>query len=607
MKGNDAGKIFELKPPVTIGRGRDAGIHILDPRISRKHATLRLDEDEILIEDMESRNGTLVNGRAITMAVLEEGDEILIGDTLLRFEGKEPSGIETELARKEGRERVESSLEESSVDLFSSDCGPRLGAIGKLMAFLGDEIELGGLFRRLPKKLAEIFGADEVSIFVRTGAKGLPELLGFYPSSTKREGVQLSHTILTEVESGRAVLVKDIQENKHFSGSESLVGMGALSAMAAPFSWDECFAGFLFLSVLSGRKRFGKAELELLVEVARLVGQAIEKARRYESAFEELRRLKREAGREYRIIAESESIRYVLDLAAKAARAENAVLITGETGTGKELLARRIHDLSPRHKGPFLPVKCAAIPAELLESELFGYERGAFTGATARKPGDFERTDGGSLFLDEIGALPLEVQEKLLRFLQEKELFRMGGTRPVRADVRVIASTNQDLRDETRFRRDLYDHLSEATLRVPPLRNRLDDIPPLCDFLLERIAERLGRRAVKIDPGALDIMKDYDWPGNVREMENVLERAAIMSPGNVIHPSELCLPQIEVPAVTSPPVLSSLRDMEMDHIRRVLEQTGWMREEAARILGISLPALRKKIAKYGLESESSST
>ncbi len=280
----------------------------------------------------------------------------------------------------------------------------------------------------------------------------------------------------------------------------------------------------------------------------------------------------------------------------------STVLITGESGTGKELVARAIHEGSPRASGPFIKMNCAAVPAGLLESELFGHERGAFTGAVSRGTGRFEQAHGGSLLLDEISEMDPALQPKLLRALQEREFYRVGGSQSVRVDVRVLATTNSDLRDRVRqgaFREDLFYRLAVVPLLVPPLRERRDDILLLAAHFLARFAEENGRSGVRLTPAASERLVRYDWPGNVRELCNAVERAVILCPGNGLGPEHFVLEPARPASDTS--AGDSLRERERAWILRVLQETGGNRSAAARRLDVSVRTVRNKLALYERE------
>ncbi len=347
--------------------------------------------------------------------------------------------------------------------------------------------------------------------------------------------------------------------------------LGAYDFVTKPFSTDE-----LCLT------------LERIAEKRRLVGENA--ALRAELAA---------LDRFSEMVGNSAALSRLRDLITKVAPSDATVLILGESGTGKELVARLIHRQSPRASRPFVTVHAAALPETLLESELFGYEKGAFTGATSRKPGRLETAHGGTLFLDEIGELPPAFQVKLLRFLQEHQFVRLGGSQTITVDTRVIAATNRNLRQavtEGRFREDLYYRLSVFPIEVPPLRERKSDIP----LLARHILKRLGYHR-ELDQKVLAALGQYDWPGNVRELENVLERAMILTAGAEIKPEHIQLPEPVLPAGTITPKSGTLNDMERELVEQAMRQAGGNKSKAAKLLGITRRMLYTKLARLGIE------
>ncbi|HEU5239690.1 MAG TPA: sigma 54-interacting transcriptional regulator, partial [Pyrinomonadaceae bacterium] len=306
------------------------------------------------------------------------------------------------------------------------------------------------------------------------------------------------------------------------------------------------------------------------------------------------------------MVGQSDALKYVLFKISQVALTDSTVLITGETGTGKELVARAIHNASLRKDRPLIRVNCAALPASLIESELFGYEKGAFTGALSRKLGRFELANGSTIFLDEIGDLPLESQVKLLRAVQEGEIERLGGTKTIKIDVRIIAATNRNLKQEIEkgtFREDLWYRLNVFPITVPPLRQRKDDIPPLTEYFASKSAKKFGKKIESVSAATMHSLQEHSWPGNVRELENVIERAVIHSQGNVLHLSE----RFETPPEPVAPDTKSLEQMEREYIMRILESTGGRIEGpngAAKILGLNPSTLRTRIGKLGIQKQS---
>ncbi len=333
------------------------------------------------------------------------------------------------------------------------------------------------------------------------------------------------------------------------------------------------------------------------------VSLLIERLIRSQELVREVSYLRKELSKQYKfhdLISKSPKMQQIFELAKVVAKSNSNVLILGESGTGKELLARAIHNESPRANGPFVAVSCVAIPDTLLESELFGHEKGAFTDAIAQKKGKFELAHGGTLFLDEIGDISPKMQLALLRVLEEREFTRVGGTKPIKVDVRIIAATNRNLQkavEEGRFRDDLYYRLNVITIQIPPLRERKEDIPLLVEHFVEKFNIQMGKRVKGVSQEAMRLLMEYDWPGNVRELENVIERAMVIAKGEWITPDDLFLPTSSK-AEENP---MSLEAVEKAHILKVLNDTGWNIQRSAQILGIDRTTLYHKIKRYGLK------
>ncbi len=353
-------------------------------------------------------------------------------------------------------------------------------------------------------------------------------------------------------------------------------------------------------------KPFDRAELEIVIGKAVRAAQLSEQ----EPAAE--------AMGQFGMVGQSPALAEVFDTIRKVAASPSTILVTGESGTGKELIARALHEESARHARAFIKINCAAIPRDLIESELFGYEKGAFTGAVTSKPGRFELAHEGTLFLDEIGLIPPEMQAKLLRALQESEFERVGGIDSIRVDVRLVAATNADMEAEVaagRFREDLFYRLNVVPLRLPPLRERREDIPLLVDHFLGKYRERLGKDVQRLSREALQILVDHDWPGNIRELENVLERAVLFSESDTLETEQLP-PKLRTPGPSSSqkedkqsrPAVGPLKaivkrhteSLERDLVVRALEETGGNVTQAARRLEISRKSLQNKMRDHGL-------
>jgi Nif-specific regulatory protein len=350
-------------------------------------------------------------------------------------------------------------------------------------------------------------------------------------------------------------------------------------------------------------------DIRVLEIVASLIAQFIKLRESYEEIEKEKDDLKRELKGRYSIenvIGHSDRMQEVFGAIHRVAPSRATVLLRGESGTGKELIAKAVHYMSPRSRGPFIKFNCASIPEGLLESELFGHEKGAFTGAISSRSGKFELAHKGTILLDEIGDLPITLQPKILRILQEKEFERVGSEKTIKVDVRIIAATSRDLEvavSQDRFREDLYYRLNVIPLFLPPLREREEDIPALIDFFLEKL-NRENNRSVVMDKSALQVFLNYNWPGNVRELENTLERLVIMNHSERISQSDLpvflSISRIRGSNGTAP-LMTDIQAIEKSNILSALEKTGWVQVKAARILGITPRQIGYKIKKYGLE------
>ena len=368
-------------------------------------------------------------------------------------------------------------------------------------------------------------------------------------------------------------------------------------------------------------KPFDIGELEILVD------RALEHRKLKEEVANLKDRLKERVAKEITFIGKSKAVQDVFKTVGRIAPKDVPVIIQGESGTGKELVAKLIHTNSPRNEGPFIAVNSAAIPRELMESELFGYEKGAFTGAIETRLGKFELANNGTLFLDEIGDMALDLQSKLLRAIQGQEFYRVGGKQPIQVDVRIIAATNQDIEkavEEKKFREDLLYRLNVVTIKLPPLRSRKEDIPLLVEYFLQKFQEEMGIEPRTISPNATNALKSYSWPGNVRQLENILRRAVLLSPNPMLTPDDVSLPRERRNRESLEDIISSRLEgyinsidasgkhelydtivpfMERPLIKLVLKKTGGNQVKTAEILGINRNTLRKKIKELGIKVE----
>ncbi len=408
-----------------------------------------------------------------------------------------------------------------------------------------------------------------------------------------------------------------IQDLEHETRWPVILGMlrqkGMRSGCVLPLTTAQRRVGAIALASFQA-SAYDEANLDFLQQVAHQVAVAVDNALAFQQIAElkdklavEKLYLEEELRTEHNfeeIIGQSPALTAVLESVRRVAPTDASVLITGETGTGKELIARALHSASKRQGQPFIKLNCAALPAGLVESELFGHERGAFSGALARRIGRFELADGGTLFLDEVGEIPAEVQVKLLRVLQDREFERVGGSATIRVDVRVVAATNRDLLKavrEQKFREDLYYRLNVFPLHLAPLRERKEDIPLLVRFLVTKFAARVGKRLDAVSQPTMDRLRAYSWPGNVRELENILERAVILATGPALDldPDPLSAPKL----APAPEPRPSLETVERDYILKVLQESNWVIDGprgAAGVLGIHPNTLRNRLKKLGI-------
>jgi Nif-specific regulatory protein len=389
---------------------------------------------------------------------------------------------------------------------------------------------------------------------------------------------------------------------------DSLARLSVYSVLCVPLTIAEPLLGAIYLDTSNTALRFDKAHLELMMGIAGIAALAIENTRRFEALASENQRLRAESGLEHNMIGESPAMREVYKMISKVAPVESTVLLLGESGTGKELAARAIHQSSARAEKPFVAINCAALTETLLESELFGHEKGSFTGAMAQKKGQLETAEGGTVFLDEIGELALSLQAKLLRFLQEREFLRVGGTRPVKVNLRIVVATNRDLSEQVRagtFRQDLFYRLNVVSLTMPPLRVRHDDVPLLAEHFAEKYSQECKRRIRGISAEARAVLLSYDWPGNVRELQNAVERAVVLGSSDVIRPEDLPDTLLEAPATRAdglPRYHSAVKDLKKDLIVKAVQQANGNYTEAAKALGVHPNYLHRLIRNLGVKT-----
>jgi len=612
IKGYNMGVRYRLEEITTIGRGPENTIQLLDAGVSRLHAEIRRLRLAYTVYD-KSPSGIRVNGKPVKEKLLRRNDEIVIGSTHFLFD----SDFE-----------VKNVLFNNKSVYMSAPTDPTIyPTIGPERLETLDEYRRGGL--ELLEQISNLIASPEsqLPMLSEKVLEGIVEMTGARHAavlrwdSIARELVPLAaHGEEDQLALKREIIAQTFHERKAILASDVTLDLRyaenprapdhAASVICVPVGTESHCEGVIYVDS-DEPDRFSLRDVAMLLAVGRLFYLAMQVGRLQER-FEAVSRAPA------RMIGESAAIRAVREQAARIAQYDTPVLITGETGTGKELLAREIHALSSRRDGPFVAINCSAIPETLFESELFGYEKGAFTGAAQLTRGKIEVASGGTLFLDEIGDMNLMVQPKLLRFLQDQVFYRVGGTRPIRSSVRIIAATNTDLRrmvEQGRFRSDLLFRLNVVELHLPALRERPDDIPLLIDLFLKEFCREFKKPISGITDEAKRYLAQYGWPGNIRELANCLERAVLLSDRDSLDVADFAsfLQQGATPdrmqaagadgakATDSPPFCGkTLAEVERTVILAALERNDWSQGRTAQELGIHRNTLRNKIQEYGL-------
>ena len=616
IKGQHIGVRFPLESRTTIGRAEENTIEIPDSGVSRVHAEIIQRGRTFTIYDKESKNGVFVNGKQVKEHILLKNDEVKIGSTIFLFDSDfdlksarysnktiylsapQDDTAKTELPSIEPAELIE--YERATLEL--------LNQVGDLLS--PSSRPLPEALNTMMHQLLVTFKAEQG--FIMLWDTVLKEL---QPVVAAGEGEQIaaSKALINSVyHEKKALLSSDLDIDYRYA-SEPQAELPGRSTLCAPLLLEDEPIGLIQVSK-QGLDQYSLKDLRLLQAIGRLVAISIEhsqSADRLKTQPEDL-----EQGG---IIGESRQIKDVVNMIHKVAQHSSSILFTGETGTGKELFARELHRLSPRSHYPFIAINCSAIPETLFESELFGYEKGAFTGASRLQRGKTELAHGGSLLLDEIGELSPTVQPKILHFLQDKVFYRVGGTRPVKVDVRIITATNTDLEQavrEGRFREDLLFRLSVVKIHIPPLRERRSDISLLVNHFIKKYSHEIQKPILGISDDAMILLEKYSWPGNIRELENCIERAIILCDGKILKPQHFLL-ESPLAAPSAGPVPSSstqdvattpmeepikkpepilpLKEHERRYVESALEKCNWNQQEAARLLQIHRNTLRKKI------------
>ena len=613
---------------VTIGRDLSNTLPVADSKASRRHSVLTRSGDSYEISDCESTNGTFVNGVPAMRRRLEHGDQVEIGASrflfLLRDTDARDGAADGRLDLNDVRmgstvrlspaealylqpDRVRAAFPATPEGRIGQDLQVLLAA-SRRVATARSVADLGATLVDLA---LEAVPAERGALLVPDEGEGFHAAAQKDRVAGRAQALPVSRTVLAQIRRDReAIYSNDLSEPGALRAADSLVASPVRALVAVPIAVEESLFGVLYLDSGSPEFRVTQADLQLLMGLTNIAAGAFDNVRHLERLESERERLRVEAASRSEMVGESPAIRRVHEFIARVARADATVLILGDSGTGKELAARAIHRASPRSNAPFVAIHCAALAETVLESELFGHEKGAFTGALAQKKGKIEVADGGTVFLDEIGELSPAAQVKLLRVLQEREFERVGGTRPIRVDIRVIAATNKNLEKESaagRFREDLYYRLSVVSITMPALRERREDIGLLASYFAARFGQKQRNRIPGISPEARAILHRYDWPGNVRELANAIERAIVLGSGEDIAPEDLPEALLEAGGSSSEPSRTTYHDTVNAAKRHIILEAA--REargsytEAARRLGVHPNYLHRLVRNLNLKDE----
>lgn len=600
-KGPGRGDVLTLgNARMTVGRAPDNDVHLDDRTVSRYHAVLTEREGEWHLTDLGSNNGTLVNGQPVVTSRLEHLDEIHLGNVVMSFRDDEVDQPETAVEQKRPHPEITQAIRLDDLGPALAPArtpGTRLIHRDRRLDYLLAVAELAAsvrsvatLFDGVVQSLRGTVRADRVIPILEDD-----DILRPYLESSQDFGDTLDDL---------GIDVSLIERCRR----EGIAAVGRstdpiLHVAAVPIRVGVRNIGMIYCERSQPSVAFTEDDLRYLLAGSLLTGVAIENIRSRESMTRRAQSLSRQLEQHYSMVGESEVMAEVYRIIRKAAPTDAGVLICGESGTGKEMVARAVHLHSQRKDGPLETVNCGAVPATLMEAELFGHVKGAFTGAVADKPGRFELADGGTLFLDEVVELSPECQTKLLRALEEGHVRRIGDIKDRSVDVRLIAATNRDLDQaiaEGRLRQDLFYRLDRLRIVVPPLRERAGDIEILAQHFLQQLGRSLKRPVQAFAPEVMEVFDSYDWPGNVRELRNVVERMVILADGPLLG-LELIPDDLKAAAGTDrKSTVEPLRDMEKQQIIRALQETGGNKQKAAQMLGIDRSTLYKKLKRYGM-------
>ena len=588
---------------VSIGRDDTNAIALADQAVSPCHCVLEHAAGGLAVRDLDAGNPTFLNGLSRGSGPLQDGDRLQIGASVfivkltpgetaplepVRMEASAPSMSSTIVMRREDVYGDRRTGRHKSPERLARD----LAAMIRITATINAVRGLAALERPLLELVADVIPATSGAVILVNGTE-IASSVGWSRDGHRSSGVAVDKTVVDRVLREVAGV---LSVDSPAAGAGGGAPRGRRSTLTAPLVAFETLVGAIVLETDSGDEPFDEDHLRLLMAIAGNAATALEHARQVERLEGENQRLQAELDLDHNMVGQSAPMAEVYRRIARVAPTDATVLIMGESGTGKELVARALHRNSRRAGQPFVAINCAAITETLLESELFGHEKGAFTGAIAQKRGKLETAEGGTVFLDEIGELSPALQAKLLRVLQEREFERVGGTRGVKVDFRLVAATNRDLEaaiEAGQFRRDLYYRLNVVTLTMPPLSARREDIPLLANCFARRHAAKSQRVVSGFSPEALSCLAAYEWPGNVRELENAIEHAVVLGSTSLILPEDL--PDAIAESTPGAPAShggagegfhDAVKEKKKDLIIRAVERAGGNYNAAARMLGL---------------------
>jgi transcriptional regulator with GAF, ATPase, and Fis domain len=616
---NNGSRTFKFQGErVTIGRDSTCDLTLSDDRIDPFQSVISSEDGKYILRNISSHLNTFLNYLPALDAELFHGDEIRIGDSLLLFETEsdEEKAISihemAEIVPEEDLETtVGSTLPRDDSSLISPDKNPeKLGQALEALVLIGriihDIPDTDFLLQKLVELLTEVTRASR-ACFLSFGESGELYPKAISKREKKKDKILISRSIVNQVkETHAAILCTNAKTDSRFQDAAS-ISLGKIrSAICVPVEWKDTLFGIIYLDARGYTKdfiSFDEDDLRLVKAIASQAAMALDQAGREKAIIRENITLKRKEQKRLGMVAESVGMQSVMEMIARLAPTNSTVLIRGETGTGKEVVARAIHFNSQRRNKLMVTINCAAFPETLLHSELFGHEKGSFTGATNRRIGKFEQAAGGTIFLDEIAELDPRSQVILLRILEEKKLQRLGGNQNIDVDVRVITATNRDLDQaiaDGEFREDLYYRLKVLELFIPPLRERKEDIEPLINFYLDYFCHEGLRKVKGIEPDALKELNDYNWPGNVRELKNAIERILVLGSTPRITLDDIIFLSGRVRPVGRAGGDVSIQELEKGHIMEALRQSDGNKKQAADQLGINRATLYRKLKSYGI-------